>query len=315
MADEAGAEQQGAGHPLDHDEFAGLVDDAAGLEITVDVLPTVRREDTHTPDGVVSSLVWGIAPEVVALHGAGLNAHAWDAVVLSLGRPVLALDLPGHGHSSWRDDGRYEPRLMAPAVVRAIERLAPGVRLIVGHSLGGLTAIALADLRDDLIGAQILVDVTPTVRTAAAEFIGTFLSGPDSFASRREIAARARAFGFRSDPAALERSVVLNTLQRPDGRWVWRHHLGQMSQSVEALGDLSSLWPSLEAFEGAVTLVRAAHGFLTDEQVVELHRRVPAAEVVTVDTGHNVGEEDPAALAAVIAGHLDRAAHDATEDG
>jgi pimeloyl-ACP methyl ester carboxylesterase len=294
-----------AGHSLDIDEFSGLADEASEFGISVDVWPRVRREDTHTPDGLVSSLLWGIGPpEVVFLHGGGLNAHTWDAVALALGRPALAVDLPGHGHSAWRDDGRYEPRILATAVATVVERFAPDALAVVGQSLGGFTAIALADMREDLVRRQILVDAAPTITARSANPVTSFLDGPDSFASRQEIVDRALAFGFGASRGAVERGVALNTLRRDDGRWVWRHHMGQSPATVAPLGDFAALWPSLAAFPGPVTLVRAARGFISDEQVAVLSQRVPTAEIVTVETGHNVQEDDPVGLAQLIAGRL-----------
>ena len=62
----------------------------------------------------LSALVWGDAdPELVLIHGGAQNAHTWDTVALALGRPALAIDLPGHGHSGWRDDGLYTPQNLA----------------------------------------------------------------------------------------------------------------------------------------------------------------------------------------------------------
>ena len=301
-------------HPLDIDEFAALADEAAEFDIAVSRRPQVRREDTHTPDGIVSSLIWGIGPpEIVLLHGAGLNAHTWDAVVLSLDRPALAIDLPGHGRSSWRPDGRYDPRLMAPSVAAVIERLAADAPAVAGQSLGGFVAIALADMRDDLVGRQILIDALPPAAAPAsappgggAETVRSFLAGPESFASRQEIVERALEWGFGASRAAVERGVVHNTVARPDGRWVWRHHLGQSPATFSTAGDFDALWSSLEAFPRMVTLVRAARGIVSDVQVARLLDRVPTVEVLTVDTGHNVQEDDPVALADILEPRLVR---------
>ena len=50
--------------------------------------------------------MWGDAePELVFLHGGAQNAHTWDTVALALGRPLVAIDLPGHGHSDGGRDG------------------------------------------------------------------------------------------------------------------------------------------------------------------------------------------------------------------
>jgi pimeloyl-ACP methyl ester carboxylesterase len=292
-----------AGHALDIDEFGGLEDAAADFAIPVADLPEVRREETHTSDGVVSSLVWGLGPaEVVLLHGDADNAHTWDAVILALGRSALAIDLPGHGHSAWRDDGRYDPRLLAPALARVLERFAPAAGVVVGQSLGALAAVALADLREDLVRGQILVDFLPGAARAAA--LRSLFEGPDGFERRDDMVERVLQHGFGARRDAAVRAVVLNTIQRPDGRWVWRHHFGQDPGSMSTLGDPGALWPSLQAFPGPVTLVRAGHGTVAGDQVAELRRRIPSADVVAVDTGHNVQGDDPVALAGVIDARL-----------
>ena len=122
------------------DEFALLPENAEQIGAT-GPLPTVARLD----DGPISMLKWGIAaPEVVFLHGGGQNAHTWDTVILGLGVPALAIDLPGHGRSAWREDGDYGPKLNASTVAPVIRAHAPEARLVVGMSLGGLTALRIA---------------------------------------------------------------------------------------------------------------------------------------------------------------------------
>src|SRR3954447_17942319 len=111
--------------------------------------PTVRRETVVVEPSTgrsLSALVWGTDdPELVLLHGGAQNAHTWDTVALALDRPLVALDLPGHGHSSHRDDHVYWPADNAASVEIAVRALAPDAKLLVGMSLGGLTALALTD--------------------------------------------------------------------------------------------------------------------------------------------------------------------------
>jgi pimeloyl-ACP methyl ester carboxylesterase len=289
---------------LDTDEFALLDQEAAELGLHLDGAPVVRREEVETADGAISALVWGSGdPELVLLHGGGLNAHTWDGVVLALRRPAVAIDLPGHGHSSWRADGRYDPEVIALAVGEAIAALAPRARAVAGQSLGGLTTIALGGLRPDLVRRQILVDAIPA-DPPPDNAVGSFLSGPDSFGSREEIVERAISFGLGGSRPAVERAVTLNTVRRDDGQWTWRHHLGQRPGEVSISLDFSTLWRPLEAYGGPITLIRGSKGFVGEEQVAELERRIPAADVTTVDTGHNVQEEDPVGLAQLFDGLL-----------
>src|SRR3954466_6052028 len=117
--------------------------------------PTVRRETVVVEPSTgrsLSALVWGTGtPEIVLIHGGAQNAHTWDTVALALDRPLVAIDLPGHGHSSHRTDHVYWPADNAVAVEQAVRALAPDARVVVGMSLGGLTSIALADRAPDLV--------------------------------------------------------------------------------------------------------------------------------------------------------------------
>jgi pimeloyl-ACP methyl ester carboxylesterase len=64
------------------------------------------------------------------------------------------------------------------------------------------------------------------------------------------------------------------------------------------------LWTALEEFGGPVLLIRGEQGFLSDDNVAELRRRVPQASVVTLPAGHNVREQDPVRLAEEITAFL-----------
>ena len=86
---------------IDYDEFGLFHENAEEYGLAFDVPPVVRRTSVEVAPGrAVSALVWGGGePELVFLHGGAQNAHTWDTVAMALARPLLAVDLPGHGHS------------------------------------------------------------------------------------------------------------------------------------------------------------------------------------------------------------------------
>ena len=86
---------------MPYDEFGLFHENAAEYGLPYAGPPAVRRVDVEvSPGRRVSSLLWGTSPpELVLVHGGAQNAHTWDTVALALGRPLLAIDLPGHGHS------------------------------------------------------------------------------------------------------------------------------------------------------------------------------------------------------------------------
>jgi pimeloyl-ACP methyl ester carboxylesterase len=143
--DRGGVRQPEPGEAMGYDEFSFLERYSAHEGIPWRGRPAVRRESVSVGAGRLSGLIWGTeAPELVFLHGAGQNAHTWDSVAMTLDRPAIAIDLPGHGHSDWREDRDYRPPANAGSISEWLDRLPTAARTVVGMSLGGLTAICLA---------------------------------------------------------------------------------------------------------------------------------------------------------------------------
>ncbi len=294
-------------HPPDYDELGLFHENAAEAGLPFSGPPEVARRAVEVAPGQrVSALVWGRGePELVLLHGGAQNAHTWDTVALALGRTLVALDLPGHGRSDWRDDHDYGPRRNAEAVAVAIERLAPRAAAVVGMSLGGLTALELAALSPDLVRRLLLVDVTPGANAVKAEPVVAFVAGPESFVSFDEILARTIAHHPTRSESSLRRGVLHNARPREDGRWVWRYDRLNRVRSAAASGDdlgFSTLWDGVERLRVPLLLVRGAlSGVVDDADVAELRRRKPDAEVVVVpDAGHSVQGDKPVELARII---------------
>lgn len=299
------------------DEFRFLPEQAADLD--VEVVPPVARLTVTLPDGrEVSALRFGEGPPVaVFLHGAGLNAHTWDTTILATGLPAIAVDLPGHGDSSWRDDETYSGRTLAEDIAPAIREWTDGPFVLVGHSLGGLAAAAVAARHPDLVRELIVVDITPGLDPdGGATQIRAFFAGPTDWTSREELVERALAFGLGGSRAAATRGVFLNSRVRADGRVEWKHHYARIANRLAAdstaadeaekkqrsLRDTlaSSGWKDLADVTVPLTLVRGTRGFLTDADVAEFRRRLTAATVIELDSGHNVHEQMPAALARIV---------------
>ena len=111
-------------------EFADLAAESRDVPLLVQ-----RRWVTAPNGGHVSAVIWHSAPpEVVALHDAGSSARGWDDVLLALGRPAVALDLPGDGRSSWRDRADYRPKRNAASVIEAVRSFKGSGALVVGWS-------------------------------------------------------------------------------------------------------------------------------------------------------------------------------------
>ncbi len=286
-----------------YDEFSFFADNAAEVGLPYPSPPAVERVTAEVAPGQrLSALRWGEGePELVLLHGGAQNAHTWDTVALALDRPLLALDLPGHGHSDWRDDKAYWPSENAQAVAVAVNTLAPNARVVVGMSLGGLTALALSHQAPGLVRRLALVDVTPGVNREKASAITAFISGPESFASFDEILERTVLFNPTRSESSLRRGILHNATERPDGTWSWRYDRFTLPDGA-TVPDFGNLWDAVSGVKVPFILVRGTDSpVVDDDDVAELTRRNPTARVeVVAAAGHSIQGDQPLVLANLL---------------
>ena len=295
-----------------YDEFGYFHENAAEFRLPYDGPAAVRREWVEVRPGYrLSALVWGTeAPEIVLLHGGAQNAHTWDTVALALGRPLVAIDLPGHGHSDAgpMTGGRLPTEELGADVAVAVRALAPDAAGVVGMSLGGITTLALATVASELVRRVVLVDVLPTLDPRGTAAIAAFIRGPESFASFEELLARTMAHNPTRSESSLRRGILHNAVQRDDGTWVWRyarHRDGGLPAEPDPDGGsrFERLWEAVSALAVPVMLVRgmADGSVVSDDAEKELLARQPAARIEHVaGAGHSVQGDRPVELAALI---------------
>ena len=289
---------------IEYDEFGLFHENAAEYGIPYDGPPTVRRENIEFGDGRhLSALVWGDAqPELIFLHGGAQNAHTWDTVALALGRPLVCIDLPGHGHSGPPADATTDTDRNAEDLAEVVRTLAPEAAAVIGMSLGGLTSLALADHAPELVRKIVLVDVTPGVDAKKTEQITAFVNGPESFPSFEELLERTIEFNPTRTVESLRRGILHNAEQKPDGGWVWRY---ARFRGTEANGfpQFSRLWDIISDLTVPLMLVRGMReqSVIDDADEAELLRRRPSARVEhVVEAGHSVQGDTPIELAELI---------------
>jgi pimeloyl-ACP methyl ester carboxylesterase len=135
------------------------------------------REETGPGRGVqlhVRRVVDPPAPPALLLHGLGVGGSVFQAFARRLlpHLAVVAPDLRGHGQSDAPPSG-YSPTDYALDVAELIDdRLAPPVP-VVGHSLGALVGLKLAELRPDLVRWLVLLDppLDPELRNVEVEAV------------------------------------------------------------------------------------------------------------------------------------------------
>ena len=101
------------------------------------------------------------APKLLILHGLFGSGANWRTIAtrLSATHEVFCLDLRNHGRSPWHDDMEYAA--LAADVARFIADHQLNDVTLLGHSMGGKTAMTLAQNHPDLLSKLIVVDIAP----------------------------------------------------------------------------------------------------------------------------------------------------------
>jgi pimeloyl-ACP methyl ester carboxylesterase len=269
------------------------------------------RAEARLPSGMaVSAVRWApeqepaAPPRAVYLHGVGTEARTWDATVLGVGEPAIALDLPGHGRSSWRDDAVYSADTVAPTIAEALDALGVPPGILVGHSLGAIIAARVATLAPERVTGLVLVDMSPDFVQRAVDRIVRALENEGVLGDVDEIADRHFADRVGDDRAALRREALHGTVVRHDGVLVRRHHFPHLDEGQSAdVGQFIEAWPDLDAAHARglpILLVRGEKGYVTPKNVTAFGERLRDARVVTVPGRHAVQTDSPAAVADAI---------------
>ena len=251
--------------------------------------------------------------EVLFLHGGGQTRHAWGAGaarIADAGWTCTTVDLRGHGESGWAPDGDYDVAAYV-SDIRAVCAELGGNVIVVGASLGGITALTLAAEPDSPVRALVLVDIAPRVEPEGIKRIMEFMTGHlDGFASLDEVADAVAAYTGRARTRNLE-GLKKNVRQHDDGRWYWHWDPSMMSPQAReeprpGMSESALLTAASKVRVPVLMLRGGVSDVVSDAGVQELVAAVPDVMVVVVPgAGHMVAGDDNDVFVAAVADFLD----------
>lgn len=237
--------------------------------------PAGEQKPLAADDGLMlaADVFAGARPGVLLAHGFGQTRQAWTATqqrLAAAGIASLAWDVRGHGQSGRnRESSRYSGEQFVADVGTAAAAIGPRP-VLVGASMGGLTGL-LAQARNRLFSALVLVDITPRWEASGVERILGFMSAhPEGFDSYDHAAEQIAAYlphrREKKTPAQLAHLLT----RRPDGRLGWHWDPRLLSEFIPDTHDLHDLLDdACRALDAPVLLVSGGRSDLVTARTVE----------------------------------------------
>ena len=257
----------------------------------------------------LASTVTGEGPPALVLHGLFGSGTNWRTIARRLGSRLEChlVDQRNHGRSPHARGMAY------PALAGDVLAYLDANRLdragIIGHSMGGKTAMTLALSAPERVRWMIVADIapgpSPSDHRPILEALGALAL--DSLASR----AAADAALARSVPDPGLRQFLLQNLVRGDGGLRWRIDLEAIAEALPDLTGFPSTAPGA-VYRGPTLFLRGERSdYLTARHEPRIRALFPSASVDTIaDAGHWLHAEQPAAVTDRIARFIDEAAGD-----
>lgn len=251
----------------------------------------MRRQTLDAPEGSLSALRWGEGdPQLLLVHGAGLQAGTFTRLLLALGVDAISVDLPGHGRSARLSAEDYRIEVMGDMVAAGLTSAGLRPRRVIGHSLGSFVSARAASSLGGL-DELIVLDATPH-RVGTADPTRIHSGSLDDL-----VTAMCERMPHRSRPS-LERAVLRSTRVREDGLREWMWDAAFMDAVPLRALERENIWHSFRTAAAKTVLVRGERGGVSNEEAAEFAARVTgAAVVVAPQAGHNVHTDQPGWLA------------------
>ena len=288
------------------------------MENTVAIKSSLGRDvSLNTPAGVLRGLAWSNpgAPRVLALHGWLDNAASFIPLAPYLaGFDLIALDLPGHGHSDHIASGHaYHLSHYAAEVLRALDALQWDACFLLGHSLGGAVGTLVTATAPHRILALSLIDQIGPLSEPAADFPDRLKRSIEAHAVSQdqkkaeyptldELVERRRLVGGIDDEGA--RLLVTRNSQRGANGYYWRSD-PRLRLPAPLYLDEGQAQAILTSIQCPVQMILASDGLVAARPNTERRIEIMANLVVEKMTGgHHLHMDNPGPVADVLVSFL-----------
>jgi pimeloyl-ACP methyl ester carboxylesterase len=254
-------------------------------------------------DVQLHALDWGgEGANALFLHGGRLTAQTWDYVCLGLRGQVraVALDLRGHGDSDRAED--YTLGSHVADIGAVLDALAWPKAHLIGMSYGGLTAAYFAAAAPHRILSVVTIDVGPGVAFEGTARMRGFFQHVHPGAGPEAAFEAAMQNSPSSDRERVAYRMAAMMRRDESGDWDWARDGIRSTDYPALLVKTEEMAMAAERLAPPCLVIRGSRSeSFSDEAAIRFAARFANSEWITVpDAGHNVQEDNPAGLIAVL---------------
>ncbi|XP_074045519.1 sn-1-specific diacylglycerol lipase ABHD11-like [Macrotis lagotis] len=237
-------------------------------------------------------------PPLVFLHGLFGSKTNFQSIAKALGqqtgRKVLTVDARNHGESPHSPDASYEA--MSADLQALLPQLGLAPCVLIGHSMGGKTAMILALQRPELVERLISVDISPLPIMGVSSF-SSYLEAMKSLQIPQELTlSQARKVADKQLCHIIKdinvRQFLLTNLVRTNGQFVWRVNVEALNQQMDKIMDFPLVQQS---YSGPTLFLSGANSkYIQPSHHPEIKRLFPQAQILSVPgAGHWIHADQP----------------------
>jgi esterase len=237
----------------------------------------------------------------IILHGLMGSSDNWlpQAKMLSDQYHIYSVDQRNHGQSP--HDAEFDYKALANDLKDFIQQHKLEKPIILGHSMGGKTAMNFAIANPDMVDSLIVADIAPKYYKVHHQ---TIINGLKAIPIDT-VKTRAEADQILSEfvPEEDVRQFLLKNLSRkPEGGFSWKINLPVIEKNLEDIGQDLQFEGT---FDGPTLFIRGANSnYVKDEDRDRIKQLFPKSTLVTMDTGHWVQAEKPQEFVEVVRNFL-----------
>jgi pimeloyl-ACP methyl ester carboxylesterase len=245
----------------------------------------------------------GEGKPLVILHGLFGTSDNWQTHAKKLGEyfRVILVDQRNHGHSPWSEDFTYEH--LADDLERLIVHLEIEQFILIGHSMGGKTAMYYSQKYPNRLEKMVVVDIGIKRYPMHHNEIIKGIKSIDLSNIASRSAAEHAMLPF-VDSYGVRQFLLKNLYWIEKGKLAWRMNVDVLEREME---EILAPIPTIEVWTPTLFLRGAMSNYILDEDWDAIEEIFPDATLETIENaGHWVHSEQPEEFIEKVLGFIIR---------